>query len=207
MLNIGYVLAVPGEPVAPGLVPIRRFRVPPSRDPRVVDLVGAVKSTAVEVYRNPAAWPDAVALSPKAKQIDELHPRAGCTIPGLLCDDLSPIVPLRRPGVTGQEWRDTTLHVRLAPSARPAVLMVSQLYRPGWQARLSDGRTVSGYRLFGAVTGFDLPPGTRSVEIEFHPTARIAFAAVSWATLLIGLAFLGGSAAWGAVARRDGRIR
>jgi hypothetical protein len=83
--------------------------------------------------------------------------------------------------------------------------MVSQLYRPGWRAHLSDGRTVPGYRLFGAVTGFDLPPGTRSATIEFHPTARIAFAAVSWATLLIGLGFLG-SALW--VRRsRDGRIR
>ena len=194
VLNVGYVLATPGERVASSLVLLRRFHLPPPLDAKLA-------ATDVEVYRNPEAWPDAVVLAPKANQIDRLRPRAGCDIPGLLCDDLSPIVPLRQKGaVVGQEWHGTSLHVRLAPRSQPAVLMVSQLYRPGWRAHLSNGRTVSGHRLFGAVTGFDLPPGTRTAVIEFHPTARIAFATLSWVTLLLGLVFLGAAAIRGAVA-------
>lgn len=174
VLNVGYVLATPGEPVAPSLVPLRRFRL--------------ADSSVIEAYRNPAAWPDAVVLSPAAKRLDAARARPGCALSGLLCDDLSPVEALRRPGgVAQQTWQGTSLAVRLSPSFRPGVLMVSQMYRPGWRARLSDGRTVNGYRLFGGLTGFDLPPGTRSAEVFFHPTARIVFASISWATLLLGL--------------------
>lgn len=176
-LNIGYVLATPGEAVASSLVPLRRFRLG--------------DGTVIEAYRNPSAWPDAVVLSPEARRIKNFPTRPGCEIPGLLCDNLSGIKALRRPGVvTRQTWHGTTLDVQLTPLSRPSVLMLSQMYRPGWQAKLSDGRTVDGYRLFGAVTGFDLPAGTRSVEIEFSPTSRMVFAALSWATLFVSVAFL-----------------
>jgi hypothetical protein len=121
--------------------------------------------------------------------------RPACAIPGLLCENLSSILPLRWPaGVTAQRWNATTLDVRLAASPNPRVLMVSQMYRPGWRARLSDGRTVNGYRLFGGVTGFDLPPGVTSAQVYFHPTARLVFAAVSWATVLACLVLLVGIA-------------
>jgi uncharacterized membrane protein YfhO len=65
--------------------------------------------------------------------------------------------------------------------------MLSQLYRPGWRARLSNGKTVSGYRLFGGFTGFDLPPGVTSARIDFAPTGRIALSALTWSTLLAAL--------------------
>jgi hypothetical protein len=142
-------------------------------------------------YRNPAHWGDAVVVSPRAKRLTRFDQRPDCAIPGLLCDNLSPIVPLRRPaGVTAQRWNGTTLDVGLAASPRPRVLMVSQMYRPGWRAKLSDGRTIAGYRLFGGVTGFDIPPGVRSAEISFHPTGRIVFAALSWAAVLLSAVFL-----------------
>jgi hypothetical protein len=65
--------------------------------------------------------------------------------------------------------------------------MISQLYRPGWEARLSNGRTVSGYRLFGGFTGFDLPPNVDAARISYHPTIRIALTSLTWATILLGL--------------------
>jgi hypothetical protein len=177
VLNIGYVLAKPGEHVARSLIPVHRFRLP--------------EGTVIIAYRNPAHWGDAVVVSPRAKRSNTFDQRPDCAIPGLLCDNLSSIVPLRRPtGVTAQRWNGTTLDVRLAASREPRVLMVSQMYRPGWRAKLSDGRTIDGYRLFGGVTGFDIPPGVRSAEISFHPTGRIVFAALSWATVLLSAVFL-----------------
>jgi uncharacterized membrane protein YfhO len=75
--------------------------------------------------------------------------------------------------------------------------MVSQMYRPGWRAKLSDGRTIDGYRLLGGVTGFDIPGGVHSAKIYFHPTGRIVFAAMSWATVLLSIVFLVAAAAFG----------
>ncbi|HXJ66002.1 MAG TPA: hypothetical protein VNN79_19760, partial [Actinomycetota bacterium] len=70
------------------------------------------------------------------------------------------------------------------------VLMLSQLHRPGWQAHLSNGRTVNGYELFGGLTGFDLPAGVTSAEISFRPTARMALAYTAWAAILVSLGLL-----------------
>jgi hypothetical protein len=190
VLNLGYVLALPDEKVARGLVPVQRFQLVTPKWARN----GGNPVTTIVVYRNPAHWPDAVVLSSKAKDLTSFAQRKACSIPGLLCDDLSAIPPLRRQRVLSQRWSGTTLDVRLSPSSTPQVLMVSQLYRPGWQATLSDGRTISGYRLFGGVVGFDLPPGATTASIRFHPTSRIAFAALSWATVLGCVLFLAGAA-------------
>lgn len=192
VLNVGYVLALPGERVASSLVALRRFALPPAQSTG-----DAIPATDIVVYRNPDHWGDAAVVSERAKELEHFEQRPGCKIPGLLCDDLSPIVALRRSGVTAQHWSGRKLEVRLAASSRSRVLLVSQMYRPGWQARLSNGRTVDGYRLFGAVTGFDIPAGVSSVEVHFHPAARIAFAAVSWVTVLLAVIFLAGTAALG----------
>jgi hypothetical protein len=188
-LNIGYVLATPGDRVSPALRRLRTFRLE--------------DSTVIEIFRNPTAWNDAVVLSAQARRIGTLPPRAGCTNPGLLCADFSQVVALRRPdAVLAERWRGTSLEVRTRPSPGDSVLMLSQMFRPGWQARLSNGRTVDGYRLLGGLTGFDLPPGTTSAEISFRPAARMAFAALSWATILASLAFLVAVAVF---RRRQGR--
>jgi len=182
VLNVGYVLATPNDSVAPALVPLRRFTL---QDGRVI-----------VVYRNPFAWPDAVVLSSKVKAIDHLPSRPGCAKPGLLCADFTPLEPLRRPGAhVHEEWHGTSLLVRLAPSAQPSVLLLSQMYRPGWEARLSDGRTVGGYPVLSGLPGrgltaFDLPPGARSAEIKFRPTKRLLLAGIGWATLFVGFGFV-----------------
>lgn len=175
-LGIGYVLAGPADRVPPSLQRLTTFHL-------------ERPTATIVAYRNPGAWPDAVALAPKAKLIGDLPRRRGCTTPGLLCADFAPVARLRvADGVRGEQWDGTELRVRLARSARPRVLMLSQLYRPGWQAELSDGRTVSGYRLFGGFTGFDLPANVDEARISFQPTTRMALTALTWATILAGLA-------------------
>ena len=174
-LNIGYVLASPADRVAPSLTRITTFHLERPR-------------ATIIAYRNPGAWPDTVVLEPRAKQIGLLPRRKGCSTPGLLCADFASVAGLRLPaGVRRQDWVGTDLSVKLARVARPRVLMISQLYRPGWEARLSNGRTVSGYRLFGGFTGFDLPPNVDAARISYQPTIRIALTSLTWATVLLGL--------------------
>ncbi len=73
--------------------------------------------------------------------------------------------------------------------------MLSQMYRPGWKARLSNGYTVDGYPVLGdfpgrGLTAFDLPAGTDSAVIEFLPARRAILAGISWATLFTGSALV-----------------
>jgi hypothetical protein len=97
------------------------------------------------------------------------------------------VARLRKPSaVTGEHWDGPDLEVRLRPQPGPRVLLLSQLYRPGWQATLSDGRTVPGRRLVGGFTGFDLPAGVTSATISFEPTGRIVLTSVTWAALFLG---------------------
>jgi hypothetical protein len=181
-LNIGYVLATPSDRVAPTLKRLTTFRL---ENP---------KATIV-VYRNPRAWPDAVVLRQAARHVGTLPLRAGCSTPGLLCADFASVARLRIPtGVRSEGWNRTDLSVMLATTAAPRVLMLSELYRPGWQAQLSDGRTVSGYRLVGGFTGFDLPAGVDSARISYQPTTRIVLTGITWATILIGLVAMAGIA-------------
>ncbi len=179
-LNIGYVLATPGDRLAPTLRPVTTFRLDHP-------------AATISVYRNPEAWADAVVLRPEAKTIGVLPRRPGCTTPGLLCADFAPVARLRvQNGVLSERWSGPDLSVKLAKTTSPSVLMVSELYRPGWQAALSDGRTVAGYRLVAGFTGFDLPPGVNSARISYEPTTRIALTSITWATIFFGLLAIAG---------------
>ncbi len=179
-LNIGYVLAGPADHVAPSLTRIATFHL-------------ERPSATIIAYRNPGAWPDTVVLEPQARQIGLLPRRNGCSTAGLLCADFASVASLRLSGgVRRESWDGTDLSVELASVARPRVLMISQLYRPGWEASLSNGRTVSGYRLFGGFTGFDLPPNVDSARISYEPTSRAALTGLTWATIFFGLLAMAG---------------
>jgi hypothetical protein len=195
VLDVGYVLATPTDHVANGLVPIHRFRL---TEPSAADFHGdaplhqfvAFDPTTIVVYRNPAHWADAHLVAPDAKALKTFPQRSTCQIPGLLCDNVSAIARSGRPGVTTTHWDGLTLDVGLKPSAADRVLMVSQQYRPGWHAKLSNGETISGFRLFGSVTGFDIPAGVTSAKVFFHATNRLLFSAISWITVLGSATFL-----------------
>jgi hypothetical protein len=191
-LNVGYVLATPGDRLAPTLKPVTSFRL-------------EHQAATIDVYRNPNAWSDAVVLAPEVKGIGMLPRRPGCSTPGLLCADFRPVAGLRTPGgVRAEHWDGSDLSVRLARTPGPRVLMLSELYRPGWQAQLSDGSTVSGYRLLGGFTGFDLPAGVDSARISFAPTTRVVLTSITWATIFfVALAMLAVALARGRRRRRE----
>jgi hypothetical protein len=183
-MNVGYVLAAPGDRLAPTLRRLTSFHLDHP-------------AATIVAYRNPEAWPDTVVLQAAAKRLEALPRRRGCATAGLLCADFRPVARLRVPrAVQSEKWDGTDLAVKLRPAAEGRVLLLSQLYRPGWQAQLSDGRTVSGYRLVGGFTGFDLPPGVGSARISFEPTTRTVLTGLTWASIffaslaLVVLAFV-----------------
>jgi hypothetical protein len=179
-LGIGYVLASSHDHVAPSLRAVMRFHL---QDPE----------TEIVVYRNPARWPDAVMLRRTAHGLGTLPRRPDCDDPGLLCADFGPVRQLREAAdVLTSEWRGASLDVTFASASSTRTLLLSQIYRPGWRAKLSAERTVPGYRLLGGFTGFDLPPGTSSATISFHPTSRIMLTILTWLTLLVACLFLVG---------------
>jgi hypothetical protein len=174
-LNIGYLVATPTDPVAKTLAPIREFHL---SNPRAT----------IIAYRNPAAWPDAVILAPRAKNLGLLPRRNGCSTPGLLCADFSPVANLRQAtGIQHENWIGTDLSVTFTPEPNPRVLMLTQLYRPGWQATLSNGHTIDGYSLFRGFTGFTIPARATTATISYQPTTRTALTILTWTTILLSL--------------------
>ena len=179
-LDVGYVLATPGETVSPSLRRIARF---------------TVSGDTIFAYRNPAAWDDAEVLAPGAETVT-LPALPGCTTPGLMCADFRALAALRRPGVVRTRWHGADLAVDLTPSSQSRLLVLSQAYRPGWEATFG-GSSVSGHEIAGGLTAFELPPGVPHVTVQFRPTGRIAAAIVSWTTLLAALAAAVGALYWG----------
>jgi hypothetical protein len=174
-LNIGYVLATPDDRVPRSLQRLRTFRL---KHP----------DTLIGVYRNPAAWTDTVLLAPKARSLGTLPRRPGCDKAGLLCADFRPVARLReKRAARSSAWHQATLDVSFPKSSGSSVLMMSQLYRPGWRAKLSDGTTARGYRLLGGFTGFDIGPHVTSASVSFRPEARMALTALTWIGLAVAL--------------------
>jgi len=185
-LDVGYVLAAPGEKVSPSLRRIASFTVS--------------GGDTIVAYRNPAAWADAEVLAPRAATMS-LPGRPGCATPGLMCADLRPLAALRRPGVQRTAWHGADLAVELTPSSRSRLILLSQAYRPGWEATFGGG-AVSGHEIAGGLTAFDVPPGVTHMNVVFRPTGRIVAAIVSWTTLLAAIAVAVGAFLYGRRSRR-----
>src|SRR5581483_10184070 len=95
---------------------------------------------------------------------------------------------VRRPA-----WNANSATFEVA-AARPALLVVSQAWLPGWSARVG-GHRVPSVRVDGVVQGYPLPAGRQEVTIAYHaPGARPG--------LVVSLLTLAGLLAWIAADRR-----
>jgi hypothetical protein len=83
-----------------------------------------------------------------------------------------------------------TGHIRLTThSNRPALLVYSQAWAPGWRATI-DGRPTPVARVDGALIGLAIPAGARYITLDYVPLGW----QVSWPISLLAAAAL---AAWG----------
>src|SRR5204863_6266106 len=91
--------------------------------------------------------------------------------------------------ITDSQINQVRLH---AQSTSSAILVVSQIYYPGWKATV-DGHEVPVMPADLALTGIPLTAGTHEVQLSFQPTSFKIGASITVATivLIIGLIVVG----------------
>jgi uncharacterized membrane protein YfhO len=82
--------------------------------------------------------------------------------------------------------RHGTLWATFAPGDGPRRLLVSEMYRPGWQARAGE-RSLPVAPAWAGLIAVDVPPGVREVTLRYRPALVVA---LTWTSgvLLVGLA-------------------
>jgi hypothetical protein len=171
VLGVGVVLATGDEPVAASLEEVARV---------------AVTGAEVRVLRNPGAWPGAAFVDPAvlARPLPDLD---NCGQPGLLCHDFSGIVGAAHDTRVTLTRRHGTLTAAFAPGDEPRRLLVSEMYRRGWQAH-AGGRLLPLAPAWAGLIAVDVPPGVRDVTLRYRPAPIVA---LTWTSGLL----LGGLAA------------
>jgi hypothetical protein len=170
VLGIGVVLATGDEPVAPTLEEVARV---------------AVTGAEVRVLRNPDAWPGAAFVDPAvlARPLPDLD---NCGQRGLLCHDFSGVVGAAHDTRVTLTRRHGTLTAAFAPGDAPRHLLVSEMYRPGWQARAA-GSSLPVVAAWAGLIAVDVPPGIREVTLRYRPGLLVP---LTWTSgvLIVGLA-------------------
>ena len=112
----------------------------------------------------------------------DLDPQATALVEG--CDACG---PLDRPGRAGDvgpvRWGQASATVEV-DADRPALLVVSQAWAPGWTASV-DGEPAEVVRADGVVQGVPVPAGAHRVELVHRAPGLRAGALVSGATLVV----------------------
>lgn len=170
VLGIGVVLADGDEPVAPSLEEVAR--VP-------------VGGAEVRVLRNPGAWPGAAFVDPAvlAAPLSDLD---DCGQPGLLCHDFSGVVGAPHDTRVALTRRHGTLRATFAPGDGPRRLLVSEMYRPEWQAH-AGGRSLPVGPAWAGLIAVDVPAGVGEITLRYRPALVVT---LTWTSgvLLVGLA-------------------
>ena len=94
-------------------------------------------------------------------------------------------------GTAGAERRGTQRIDVEARAERPAMLVVSEAWFPGWHATV-DGKEAPVLRVDGMLVGVPLGPGEHRVELGYRPPGLVAGAMLAGATAtgLVGASFL-----------------
>ena len=183
VLGIRYVLANPGETVAPGLRP--RGSVPKRY------------GGALLLYENPDAGPGGFVIGDAPEELPELPVYADCINDRLLYRDLSGLagrhasedIAVTRQG--GQIDVDIDSRGRAEAlsgggSSEPRLLVLIEMFRPEWVAR-SDRGLLATRSVGPGLLGVSLPPGTTSVRLNYRPTIFMVASVLAWAALAGGI--------------------
>jgi hypothetical protein len=174
LLGIRYVVAKPGEAVAPGLRPLTTMH-------------DAYRSPLI-VYGNPDAGPGAFVLDYAMGEPPALPQYAECSNTRLLCRDFTPLAALQRPvALTRSDGRMSAV---VPASESRQLLIVAEMYRPEWTAASGSGRlpTISiGPGLLGVV----VPGGVSVIELTHRDPVLVAATVASWLALAAGVLAMG----------------
>jgi hypothetical protein len=167
VLGIRYVLANPGEAVAPGL--------------RMHGSVPKSNGREMVLYENVDAPPGAIVISDQKGGLPQLAPYPDCVNDRLLCKDLSPLARLRHRDHVDIVRRGPHIQITVPAGTEPRMLVLAEMFRPEWKA---DGslQTIS---VGPGLLGVRLPAGTTSVSLSYRSTPFVAASLLGW-TVLVG---------------------
>ncbi|WP_161656080.1 hypothetical protein [Alkalidesulfovibrio alkalitolerans] len=139
----------------------------------------------IVVYENEDAWSPAWFAVPEVSA-GPLPSVAGCGHDRLLCADASGL-PAIKTGDTRADFAAGGMDVRFAPASEPRLLVVTQMYRPGWRA---EGLREGGERVLlttsetlGTLTAVEIPAGVFAVSLRYLPVTPRLLTRVSWGML------------------------
>lgn len=186
MLGVSKVVQDPADPMlhAPGLRLVR-----PGPDARVYENAAALPRAWIVARQRVAASPE---LALRAIGDSEFEPRRTAVVERRLED-------------IGYGGGGSARIVEYEPervaidalSRGPGVLVLSDLYYPGWKAEV-DGKEVDIERVDYLLRGVPLADGRHTVEFRYEPASW----RIGWILSLIGLAAVGGLVAVGVRQRR-----
>jgi Bacterial membrane protein YfhO len=79
--------------------------------------------------------------------------------------------------VQNEQWNQNSIDLHIS-ATRPAMLVVSEAWFPGWTARI-DGRSAPVVRTDGLVLGVPVPAGTHEVVLDYNAPGALGGAAIS----------------------------
>jgi hypothetical protein len=189
VLGVRYVLGNGGEAVAGGL--------------RVVgEIPAGGDNPALVLYENPDRWPEAFLVDAGAESY--LPSVDGCDHPVVLCRNFDVLVSRRLDTPLRVRERGGALDVRILRAPVPRLLVVTQMFRPGWVATAAGARleTVS---LYGGLLGVRVPPEVDQIELRYRPVPLVVASIASGSAIVasvvvLALGALRGRPAWQAPA-------
>lgn len=175
VLGIRYVLANPGERVAPGL--IERGTVPKQDNTRLV------------LYENDDAWPGAFVIRGDAMNVEELPRYHGCSHDRLLCRDLGVLAAQRLPLMIALVRHGDRIDVALDRDTSSRLLILAEMFRPAWRATVA-GVKQTPISVGPGLLGVNVPADSTSVQFEYRPTLLRTINVVAWSVLIGALTVL-----------------
>ena len=174
VLGIRYVIARAGEPVAPEL--------------RLVASVEPFRGDDLVLYENDHAWPPAFLT----RSIDAaaLPLVAGCPNDRLLCRDWAAVAASRDVTPVRFERARDRIRVNWTPAPHPRFLVLSEMFRPEWKARVGNMR-VETRAAYGALIGLPVPAGATDAVLEYAAPAGNASRLIAYAALVASVSLIG----------------
>lgn len=174
VLGIRYILALRGESVSPELR-------------ELVSMVAA-RGRELVLYENRDASPGAVLLAAAPSDRD-LPVYEGCGNDRLLCRDMAALADHQQGGPLDVVRASNEIRVALSPTEAPAMLVVAEMFRPGWTATSGD-RMLTPRAVYGGLIGVPLPGGAAEVRLVYRPVAPRAAIAVCGLALIAAMALI-----------------
>lgn len=192
MLNVKYALVQ----AQAGIVPPPVRREPPLAEPDAADQgwLPVFQNAQVTIYRNLNLYPRAFFAERVAAVADPrailaliaqpgFDPRQQSFVERGLTQDQAVLLSGRGPSEVRVERvapDELRLHTR---TDAERLLVLSEMWLPGWRAELEDGRALPILRTNYLFRGLVVPAGEHTIRMVYRPTSALAGAAITLATL------------------------